>query len=76
MVLVEEKGGKWVIERFYRWRRNVLAAKPYHTKPYMSNLYIPISPLYHIYDGLSNLYSLKNPIKKYPNLPRKPGKNI
>ena len=23
MVLVEENGGKWVIERFYRWRRNV-----------------------------------------------------
>ena len=47
---------------------------PYQTlyvKPY-----IPISPIYHIYDGLSNLYSLKNPIEKYPNLPRKPEKNI
>jgi hypothetical protein len=28
MVLVEESGGKWGIERFYRWRRNVQTFKP------------------------------------------------
>ena len=35
---MDESGAKWGIERFYRWRRNVLAPKP----P-IPNLLIPIS---------------------------------
>jgi len=60
---VEESGAKWVIVAFYGGRRNVLAAKPPIPKP--SNLSIPHMghALYLQNPGLSNLYSLKTPIK-------------
>jgi hypothetical protein len=65
-----------VIERFYRWRRNPLAAKPSYPKP--SNLPIPISPhaLYTKYPGLSNLYSLKKCPENITKSYKTPGKNL
>ena len=52
-----------MIERFYRWRRNPLAAKPPIPKPPKpSNLHMGAA-LYTRYGGLSNLFILKTPHK-------------
>jgi hypothetical protein len=55
MVLVEESGVKWVIRRFYRWRRNVLAAKPSYPQTLIAD-YTPKPPI------CQTLYA-KNPYK-------------
>jgi|694.fasta_scaffold00124_149 hypothetical protein len=55
---MEESGAKWGIERFYRGRRNVLAAKPPYPKPsYLPNLHIGAA-LYTRYRGLSTIICL------------------
>jgi hypothetical protein len=55
---MEESGAKWGIERFYRGRRNVLAAKPPYPKPsYLPNLHIGAA-LYTRYRGLSKVIKL------------------
>jgi hypothetical protein len=60
---MDESGAKWGIERFYRGRRNVLAAKPPIPKPFKpSNLHMRHA-LYLQNHGLSNLYTLKTPYK-------------
>jgi hypothetical protein len=71
MVLVEEKGGKWVIERFYRGLRNVLAAKPYHTKPYMSNLICPYTTYMMVCQTFIAYIYCKKPYKKISKFDQK-----
>ena len=60
---MDESGAKWGIERFYRWRRNVLAPKPPIPKPYKPSYPAYGAALYTKYRGLSNLYTLKTPYK-------------
>jgi hypothetical protein len=60
-----------VIERFYRWRRNPLAAKPSYPKPSKPSYpHIPHA-LYPQNPGLSNLYTLKNPYKNVAKCQKK-----
>ena len=55
---MDESGAKWGIERFYRWRRNVLAPKPPIPKPSnLPNLHIPHA-LYTQKQGLSTIKPL------------------
>ena len=65
-----------MIERFYRWRRNPLAAKPPIPKP--SKPPYPHIPhaLYPQNHGLSNLYSLKKCHKNVAKCFKTPGKNL
>jgi hypothetical protein len=61
---MEESGVKWVIERFYRGRRNPLAAKPPYPKP--SNLQTFISRMHYIPNTMvcQTFYAQKNITKK------------
>jgi len=60
-----------VIERFYRWRRNPLAAKPSYPKPYKPSYPHILHALYTQNNGLSNLYSLKKPHKNIQKISQK-----
>jgi hypothetical protein len=65
-----------VIERFYRWRRNVLAAKPPYPKPSNLQTFIAGHALYPQNHGLSNLYSLKKCPEIITKSYKTPGKNL
>jgi hypothetical protein len=65
-----------VIGRFYRWRRNPLAAKPPYPKPFKPfypHIWHALYPQNH---GLSNLYSLKKCHKNVAKSFKTPGKNL
>jgi hypothetical protein len=65
-----------VIGRFYRWRRNPLAAKPPYLKPlkpFYPHIWHALYPQNH---GLSNLYSLKKCPKNVAKSFKTPGKNL